>query len=287
MHAHELVELAAIISAHGPGLVQGVDRLSENGLEQYWTASKIRLDRWCRFLRNFSTLTGDPKWRQVNWPPARGIMEEIIASEMLTRVWAAVLCAHDRRHKLSESEPIARSVMLGHLEARHRVLTTLLNTPGLEVNAAVKLNQFQNLSQRWTDMLVGYLTNLGDLSEFAIDPARAKDFAQDLRDEGVHPGRRIVWPLILTSLRASFRQDASAESPNADLNLRIAAGILACFPGDLFDSTGQFQSLWLIRLHNAAADVQGMIEDLLGTSPIGRKDQNTAPVRSFHRPRRP
>ena len=283
MHAYELVELAALISAQGPGLVVGVDRLSENGLEQYWTNSKIRLDRWCRALRSFATAAGDPKWRQHHWPHIRGVMEEVISSEMLTRVWAAVLCAHDRRHKLSEAEPIARSVMLGHLEARHRVLTLLLNTPGLDVKAAFKLNQLQNLSHRWTDLLVGYLIPLGDLSEFAIDPARARDFAQDLRDEGMHPGRRIVWPLILTALRSCFPQDSSAETPNADLNFRIAAGILACFPGDLFDSTGQFQALWLLRLNNSAADAQIMLDELLGASPADPKHQSTVPLRSFNR----
>ncbi len=286
MQSHELVELAAIVSAHGPGLVQGVERLSENGLEQYWTASKIRLDRWCRSLRNFATMAGDPNWRRHHWPHVRVIMEEIISSEMLTRVWSAVLCAHDRRHKLNESEPIARSVMLGHLEARHRVLMILLHTPGLELKAAAQLNQLQNLSQRWTDLLVGYLIAPGDLSEFAVDPARAKDFSQDLRDEGVHPGRRLVWPLILTALRTSFRQELADESPNADVNLRIAAAILACFPGNLFDSTGQFQSLWLIRLHNSAADAQIMLDELLGVAPADAKCQNAAPPRSFNRPRR-
>jgi hypothetical protein len=287
MHLHELVEFSAIISSHGPALVQGVERISETGLEQYWMASKVRLDRWCRSLRNFATLAGDPKWRQVHWPRIRGIMEEIISSEMLTRVWAAVLSAHDRRRKLGESEPIARSVLLGHLEARHRVLTLLLNTPGLDCNAAAQLNRLQNLSQRWTDLLVGYLIPLGDLSEFAFDHARAKDFARDLRDEGAHSSRRIVWPLILASLRASFRQHSAAETPNADLNLRIASGILACFPGDLFDSTGQFQSLWLIRLHNSAADAQVMLDELLGTSSTKPMNQSIAPDRPFKRLRGP
>ncbi|MCC6127557.1 MAG: hypothetical protein IT426_21580 [Pirellulales bacterium] len=287
MHSYELVELAAIISARGPALVNGADHISESGLEQYWTASKVRLDRWCRGLRNFATLSGDPKWRQFNWPRIRGVMEEIISGEMLTRVWAAVLCAHDRRHKLGEAEPIARSVLLGHLEARHRVLTLLLNTPGLELKAAAKLNRLYNLSEQWTDMLVGYLVGAGDVSEFAFDPARARDFARDFRDQGAHPGRRIVWPLILASLRASFLRETSAETPNADLNLRIASGILACFPSDLFDSTGQFQSLWLIRLHNSAADAQVLLDELLGVCPSGAKHRDSALARSIYRHRRP
>jgi hypothetical protein len=266
MNAHELVELAAIVSAQGPGLVKAVDRIPENGLEQYWTASKVRLDRWCHALRNFSTLAEDPKWRQANWARIRIILEEVITGEMLTRVWTAVLCSHDRTHQRNEAEPIARSVLLGHLEARHRVLTLLLNTPGLEVKTAAKLNWLYDLSERWTDMLVGYLYGLGDLSEFAIDRDRARDFSRDLREESIHPGRRIVWPLILSSLRACFRQELTAESPNADVNLRIGAGIIACFPSDLFDSTGQFQSLWLVRLNHSASDAQNLLGELLDTS---------------------
>jgi hypothetical protein len=286
MHAHELVELAAIVSAHGPGLVQGVGQISEEALEQYWTASKVRLDRWCRTLRNFSTMAADPRWRQVHWPRVSSMMEEIISSEMLTRVWAAVLCGHDRRHKLCESEPIARSVLLGHLEARHRVLLLLLNTPGLDVKAAARLNRLQNLTERWTDLLIGYLIAIGDLSEFAVNPDRARDFSNDLRDEGVYPGRRIVWPLILSSLRSSFREKLATETPNADVNARIAAGIMACFPGDLFDSTGQFQSLWLIRLNNSAADAQVMLDELLGTAPSAVKHGDASRDRSFRRTRR-
>jgi hypothetical protein len=272
MYSHELVELAAIVSAHGPVLVQGVDRISEGGLEQYWTASKVRLDRWCRSLRNFANQAGDAKWRQCHWPRIESLLEEIVSTEMLTRVWGAVLCAHDRRHQLSESEPIARSVLLGHLEARHRVLKFLINTPGIEYKAAVRLNQLHNATERWTDLLVGYLAEMGDLSEFAADPARAKDFGQDFLQGGDLPGRGRVWPLIYSSLRSRYHRESAPSTPNSDVNLRIASSILGCFPGDLFDSTGQFQSLWIFRLGHVAADAQGMIEELL--HPIQPEAQN-------------
>ena len=60
-------------------------------------------------------------------------------------------------------------------------------------------------------------------------------------------------------------------SPNADLNARIATAILSCFPAELFDSTGQFRSLWLLRLFNATSDAQGMIAELLA-EPAGGPD---------------
>ena len=102
-----------------------------------------------------------------------------------------------------------------------------------------------------------------DVSEFAVEPNRAKDFAADMSGRG---GRQ-AWPLIMASLRAAFQRGLSPESPNADLNGRIAAAILACFPLELFDSTGLVRSLWMMRLNNVAKDMQGMIEELLAAEP--------------------
>ena len=270
MHASQLVELAAIVSAHGPVLVRRTRQLSITGIEQYWTESKCRLDRWHRSLKSFSSSAagGDAAWRRAQWPFIRGVLEEILTSEMLTRVWTAVMCAYDRSHGTNLAEPVARSVMIGHMEARHRVLTLLVRGPGIDAAAAVKLNHLRRRTERWTDLLVGYLAGLDDVAEFAIDPERARDFAEDLRYQSHQSGGRHAWPLVLASLRAAFRHGLAPVSPNADLNRRIATTILSCFRGELFDSTGLFQSLWLVRLSNVTNDAQGMIDDLLSLESV-------------------
>jgi hypothetical protein len=129
------------------------------------------------------------------------------------------------------------------------------------------LNHLRRRTERWTDLLVGYLAELDKTSEFAFEPARARDFARDLRFQSSCPGGRHAWPLVLSSLRAAFRHGLTAGSPNGDLNAGIASAILSCFPAELFDSTGQFRSLWLLRLANATADAQGMIDELLSPEP--------------------
>lgn len=284
MHARELVELAAIVSAHGPVLIRGAGQLSATGMEQYWTASKCRLDRWSRSLKGFARYAEDAQEqrRQAQWPLARSVLEEILTGEVLTRVWAAVLCAYDRHHGHHETEAIARSVLIGHLEARHRVLTLLVRSPAIEAEGAVKLNHLRRRSERWTDLLVGYLLGTHDVSQFAIDPERARQFAEDLRYRSNLKGGRHAWPLVLASLRAAFGEGLCGISPNADLNAQIASSILACFQGDLFDSTGLFHSLWLTRLANVTNDAQGMVEDLLaldapkvgeGSRAVGREDR--------------
>lgn len=264
MHARDLVELAALVSAHGPALVESGQAIPVESIEQYWTTSKVRLDRWAWRLKSFAGRAdaGVPR-RPVQWPETRGVLEEILTSEMLTRVWTAVLCAYDRRRHADEAEPAARSVLIGHMEARHRVLTLMVRGPGLDAEAAVKLNHLRRRAERWTDVLVGHLLGIHDVSEFAFDPQRAKDFGDDLRHRGRLQGGRQVWPLVLASLRAAFQRGLSPASPDSDLNARIAAAILSCFPSDLFDSTGLMRSLWLVRLTNVADDTQGMINELL------------------------
>jgi len=265
MHSRELVELAAIVSAQGPALVYGTQQISATGVEQYWTTSKCRMDRWNRSLKNFSQQAedSDPDNRRRRWTLVRGVLEEILTGEMLTRVWTAVLSAYDRHQGASGSEELARSVMLGHLEARHRALTLMVRGPGIDAEAAVKLNHLRRRTERWTDLLVGYLSGLHDVGEFAFDPARAKDFAEDLQYQSNLKGGRHAWPLVLTSLRAAFRNGLSSASPNADLNARIASAILSCFQPEVFDSTGLFRSLWMVRLCNITNDAQGMLEDIM------------------------
>ena len=65
------------------------------------------------------------------------------------------------------------------------------------------------------------------MSEFAVDTARARDFAADLDEQSQLAGGRHVWSLVQVALRAAFRRDLAPVSPNADFNAQIAAGVLA------------------------------------------------------------
>ncbi len=199
----------------------------------------------------------------AQWPLVRPVIEEILLSEMLTRVWSGVLAAHDRRRGESEGDPIARSVMMGHLEARHRALTLLLHNPGVGMIAAAELNRLRSRVERWIDLLVGGLLERDEFNQFAIDPERAREFAADFRERRRQPLAQHSWQLTLASLKSAFRAERDNHSGNARVNTRIASAIVACFPPELFDATGVLQSLWVVRLTNAATDAQGMIDELV------------------------
>ena len=226
------------------------------------------MDRWTRSLKEFTRqVDADAPPRERKWPEVRGVLEEILTGEILTRVWAAVLCAYDRNRGTDEVEPVGRSVMIGHSKARHRVLTLLSHARGMDARSAVQLNRLRRHAERWTDLLVGRLADIQDVGEFAVDPKRAMDFAEDAPSRHGFEASRLAWPLLLASLRKAFQREMGPISPNADLNAGIAASVLSCFPSELSDSTGLFRSLWLMRITSAAEEATRLIEGLLAPEP--------------------
>jgi len=282
MHARQLTELAAVVAAQGPVLVESSLPIPQTSIEEYWLGSKCRLDRWGRVLRRIgrSATPEQPAETRRDWPYIRGVIEEVLTGELLTRVWTAVLAAHDRRLGVAESEPVGRGILISHLEARHRVLSLMVSGGGIGLRWAVRLNALRRRCERWSDMLVGYLTGVDpQVAEFAVEPDRARDFAEDLGYRQQLAGGRQAWPLVIASLRGAFRQGLTLSSPNGDLNLRIAESVLACLPADLFDSTGLFRSIWVTRLTHATADAEGMIERLVAEERGHATGRGTNPTK--------
>ena len=225
MHARELVELAGMVATHCKALTEGDWRIPADCIEQYWTCSKVRLDHWAR------TLKGD----DVSHQQLRGTIEEILAGEVLARIWTTVLSAYDRRRGTDEAEPIARSVMIGHTEARRRALTMLLQVSKIDAQAAVELNRLRRHAERWAELLIEEVESPETF--FANHPAgRSTD---------------------------KFQTPFSAASPNPDLNARIAASVVGCFPEEVFNRDGLCFSLWFAQVMSTADDAQSMIDRLL------------------------
>ena len=262
MHARELVDLAALAALHGSLVMSSDAPLPSTSLERYWSASKCRLDRWGRTLKRLSDTT-PCRGTDVDNQEALGVLEEIVTGDVLARVWAAVLVGHDR-HTAQDSGAVARTILVGQQEARNRAMSLLVNGPTIDSQHALQLNRLRRRAECWSDLLVGYLCMTEDVAEFAAEPVRAREFAHDFSEDA-----SLAWSLLFASLRASFSSAFEVPSPNADLNAEIAAGVIACFAPELFDSTGLLRSLWMSRLQRTTTDTQCMIEDLFveETSP--------------------
>jgi len=275
MHLCELAELAATVASHGPGLVAEERPLSPAGMGQYWSVSKFRFDRWASALKEYRDHAADPtrpggyQTRSIQtFRDVRPVIEEILVAEMLTRVWSAVTRACDLASGVGESGPVADSILMSQMEARNRALQLMVHGPGVGAAEAVALNQLRRRTERWTDLLVGYLATSADVSQLAADPQRAREFAADLKHEQRHGVAQQGWRVTLAALRAAFRHDLDRPVANVELTEKISQAVLACFPATVlhdaeFHASGIARSLWLTRMHMAASDMQGLIDELL------------------------
>jgi hypothetical protein len=264
MHARELAETAALVAVHLPQIIQGNKGVPHSSSEQYWAASKCRLDRWGRLLRQLTAAATEAQLpATLAWPRVRPVLEEILVTELLTRLWTAAATAYDAAHGAQDLEPVARSVFTGHLEARRRLLALMADGRVIKLPEAVMLNHLRRRVERWTDMLLAHLSPLTNIEEFAFETGRARDFAEDLDRPAAPSECRFTCQLVLVSLRASFATGLAERSPNHDLNGRIGAAVMDAFRDELIDAPSFGKSLWLERINRAASDTEGMIEELL------------------------
>ncbi len=248
MHAYDLLQLATVITWHGPMLIQHSAELPPRAIEEYWTASKCRLDRWGQDLRSIRELFDvkfgfdAPSWRSVS-----ALCDEILTGEIIARLWTAVVTLHDRKHGSTDAEPIVRSVLLGHLEARHRVLNLILNYHGVGPHETVVLNRLRHRCERWTDILLARLGNSNQLRDLAHDAERVDDFVSEwpAQHQSMVATERAAW--FFGAFTAAFVKHPTLTA-NIDLNQRIAQSIIAGFPSETFNDLGLPQTTWEAEL---------------------------------------
>ena len=283
MQVGDLVQLAAFVAAQGSILHRATRQISTEAMSQYWIASKCRLDRWGRVLHEYRAgkLAASTASQRNEFGRLQSTCAEILASEMLTRVWSCLAISVSAEQGSGETRAIVGSVLSGHIEASNRVLAMLSLSEHLGQFPAADLNRLRRLTERWTDLLLGRLGKEFNFAAVAHDPARAQDFAEDFEVPSAAGPRMTAWSLLGASLQAAFGPKLQFKTNNADLNERIAASILACFPADLFDSLGVYHSLWLTRLANVATDAQLVVDQFLAEEEMGLPADSSKGARRF------
>lgn len=236
MHARNLVELAARLvleSADPPGPVETTFELAK----QYWTASKCRLESWQRSLKVFfDDLRESDPWHNP-WPATEAVVEEILVSELLTRVWSAVLLRRDQAMQVHEFSAVAQSVFVSHLEISSRALRLLLAQPESRQADVEKINALRRRIESWTDLILAQLPEEAIAQRFAHRPDRLLEFAADRRmrspDENLRSNQ-----ILIASLNSDLQKNTARWSANPELNRQIAAGVMAFLPAMQFDSIG-------------------------------------------------
>ena len=261
MHVRDLVELGARIAVGFSQSPVSGSELPIRGIQTYWSASKCRCDRWTRAIRRQGELIlqGKVTSREA-WPRLVPLFQEVLAGELLTRIAAAAAAAHDAREKVTELEPVARSVFTAHLEARGKVLQLLLTGERQEVSEAKRLNDLRRRIERWTDMLLARFAQCASIHDFAFEPNRMQDFAEDLVRNGRAEELDLARQLVLSSLRGSLLSQLSAASPNADLNEKIGGSLRGLFL--LKAEQPDAEIGWLARISRMTDDAQDLLDEI-------------------------
>lgn len=260
-----IVELAAIAAYHGEAFLRANQTISSSGVEAYWLASRNRLENWTASLKKLeeqSALDPSPSPTAIKdqWEKLQPLAEEILSSEVLTRIWTAIGCEFDRRNDGRAVEPFVRSILVNHLDVRQRMLRLVFNKLNLRPRPLRTIDRMRRSAERWTDVLLGYVAKCCHINEFAFDADRVHDFATSLKSQTTSPDS--VKSLLMVSLRSTFKTSFTTDCPNAELNGKVCEAVLSCYGHDLFDSVGKFKSLWQVRMTNTAADTLGLIECL-------------------------
>ena len=244
MHAKQMAEIGGWLSICSEVFTRGGQPANANSAMRYWAASKCRLQRWQAALKVFEDDFANPCEMHDPWHAIEIVVQEILISDVLTRVWTAVLVQHDRALEHNEMQSIGHSVFIGHLEARNRALRLMIHNRPHNQRAYDRLDELRRRMERWIDLLLSRVSDLELAIQFGFDEHRVRDFAADRHLEN-HERREQVQKLLLASLISSLKRGVKQWTANPDLNREIAAGVLACFPGDRFDSHGLPKSIML------------------------------------------
>ncbi len=146
----------------------------------------------------------------------------------------------------------------------------------------VPLNRLRRRTERWTDMLLGYIAADTDVNSFGYDQARVREFGNDIRGERGSTNKSASWTMLLETALEAFGSQLVSEPANADLNRDIANAVMASFGDELFDQNALINPMWESRIIHLADDTQQLVEQLLSPeTPIIQQQKRESPRISF------
>lgn len=279
MHGSDLIQLSCLLAIYPPEVDAMRRDCVDRHLKNYWAAARDRLDRWqfhlprpmataSRYDFEDKTASGHFK-TQSKSTSILALVVEMILSEPLSRIWAAVLTGSkvgNGQQKLNNTLLPNRN-LANHILQKHSAL--LRETmDGLEkiapdVKTYAYLEKLMRCTQRWTDLLLAHIEQSRRVNCFAPNPQRCLEFAEDLRLQLSKENGQQAAALTVASVRQAICGQVTSMPFSARLNYQIGASVLqSCTPSDL-KPLGLLNPLWKVRLMGTFSHCEKMIEEIL------------------------
>lgn len=193
-----LLELGWELSQAAYELILAPVSFNEAALFSLWQSVRKQAGGWQRELHEFQvSISEHAVASEVTKLNQLG--REILAADLLLRVWGSLQVARDRRRGVAFAQPILEHVVysIQHVRARLLQLVLCCGEP------AASLDRFRRRCDRWTDVLIGPILVKFGTGFFAYDPQRAWEFGEELWES-----RASVTALQSASLRLACREPA-------------------------------------------------------------------------------
>lgn len=277
----QIAETAAFASARSNFLIESTAAVSEQHLHDYWKCSRGRTMDWLRVLDGLiseANVTAPDNHSRL-WKMAEPVIAEVFVSEILTRVWAAVLTASDLHRKQSIGSPIARNTLKSHTEARNRSLALMAGGLQVSMSAMSQVDRLRRKSERWSDLLIGHLVLNYQLDDFAFESNRCIEFGQSQMREIISATDEPVWEFVLAGVRLAFSPFDDLSAPSDVWNRRVVRAVLGSFPAESFDDAGTFKTVRRARIERPQSDSDKLVTALMKISADGQKSCFRSPLK--------
>lgn len=191
-----LLEFAGDLSQAAHELILAPVSFNEAALFSLWQNMRKRAGEWQREFHECQvSITNDVVDRGAT--KLNDLGKEILAADLLLRVWGSLQVARDRRCGVAFAQPILEHVVYSIQYVRSRLLQWVLGCG----EPAADLDRFRRRCDRWTDVLIGPILVKFGTGLFAYNPQRAWEFGEE-----VWESRASVTALQDASLRLACRE---------------------------------------------------------------------------------
>ncbi len=245
----QIAETAALVSSRSALIVESRYGIPEAKLQAYWTHCRSRTFDWIRQLDDFTCQLNEaePAKHSAIWHELEPLLNEIFVSEILTRVWAAVLTASDQKHEKKLAAPIARHTVTSHVDVRHRAMSLMLSGPQVSLAELARVDRVRRKAERWSDILIGQFVTRYGLEDLAFDVERSSEFAESQVREILKATDEPVWEFVLAGIRLAFMSLGNVAASSSAAQSAIVSAVMGCFPPDMFDEMGLTRPTFQVR----------------------------------------